>query len=266
MTCGIYLGSPISNSTHKVYIGQSVDVEDRVKKHNYNLKNNSHNNKMNEAYKLYGPFTWEILHECSLENLSNLEEYYIKLFNSVDDGFNIYRSSTEAPILHGILNGKVNIDRLNIYYEIIKNSLIYTEYTKIQIASISNATIQEVDNLWCGTAYTWVEEFYPEEYAKLSNLRGTRKLGGRNALEQGISIPPLIGPDQKEYTIVNIREFAKEHNLDKGDLNKLLHYLKGCIGGYIVKDLDILSPETHNKFMLTKRSPYSKQFNKYKGL
>ena len=76
----------------KVYIGQTTQkVEDRFKQHLKLLKSNS-NQIIHKAIKKYGKdkFYYEIL-ECGvdMQDLSKKEEYYIKIYNSVENGYNI---------------------------------------------------------------------------------------------------------------------------------------------------------------------------------
>lgn len=66
----------------KVYIGQSVDVYRRLKKHIWEIGSN--NNVLYKAFRKYGieNFTYELIEECDIDKLDEREIYYIKKYNS----------------------------------------------------------------------------------------------------------------------------------------------------------------------------------------
>lgn len=84
MTCGIYCIT--NNINGNKYIGQSKHIEQRFKEHKtYNNGSVIHN-----AILKYGEdnFTFEILLECSEEDLSREEEKFIKLYGTYKQGYN----------------------------------------------------------------------------------------------------------------------------------------------------------------------------------
>jgi group I intron endonuclease len=266
MTCGIYLGTPKNTILDKVYIGQSTNIEDRVQRHNTKFLKKTHSPKMQEAFNTYGEFSWEILAEVKESELNTLEAYYIELFNAVTIGFNTYEDYRGAPILRGTNNGNVKRNRTETYLLIIQNTLNFPAETKQQIAIRSNATVEEVKSLWVDKSYHWLEELDKEGYLKVLSMKGTRQTGGRTALQQGIIYPVLLSPELAEYSVYSIRGFAREHNLDHGDLTNVLNLKVASVKGWIVKDLDINNPEVHTKFYSSNRGHYKKQFDKYVGL
>lgn len=85
MSCGIY---KITNTiNNKVYIGQSINIEDRWKKHKYAKDGFA----IHQAIQKYGVdnFTFEILEECPKELLDNREIYWISYYNSLKKGYNM---------------------------------------------------------------------------------------------------------------------------------------------------------------------------------
>lgn len=89
---GIYI---INNKiNNKVYIGQSVDIDKRIKKHFNSLENGAHYNEhLQNAFNKYGRdnFLVDVLEECPIEKLNEREKYYIQLYDSAsrDKGYNI---------------------------------------------------------------------------------------------------------------------------------------------------------------------------------
>lgn len=90
---GIYKITNLING--KVYIGQSINIEKRVKEHFYKAKckkDVSYNSALHSAIRKYGEenFTWEVIAECSIDDIDELEKKYIKEYNSiVPEGYNI---------------------------------------------------------------------------------------------------------------------------------------------------------------------------------
>ena len=78
--CGIYKITNMVNG--KVYIGQSVNIEDRWRCHKSNM--NYKNHTIYKAMRKYGfeNFKFEVIEECRQEDLNNLEIYYIWYYNS----------------------------------------------------------------------------------------------------------------------------------------------------------------------------------------
>lgn len=84
-----------NNKNNKVYIGQTVkSLSQRRSEHKHRfLYENSHS-KFYNALKKYGweNFTWEIIEESNdwtYETLDEKEKYYIKLYDSINNGYNI---------------------------------------------------------------------------------------------------------------------------------------------------------------------------------
>ena len=87
---GIYkITNKINNHS---YIGLSTHLEDRWEYHKtpYNWKREN-NKVLYKAIKKYGidNFKFEILEECSVEELGGKEKYYIKKYNTYYNGYNM---------------------------------------------------------------------------------------------------------------------------------------------------------------------------------
>ena len=71
------------------YIGQSIDIEQRWRKHkNYPLKYSKY--PLYQAFEQFGieNFVFEVLEECKIQELDEKEKEYIKKFNSFNAGYN----------------------------------------------------------------------------------------------------------------------------------------------------------------------------------
>lgn len=89
--CGIYyIENKINN---KKYIGQSVDIKRRWRKHKneaFNINSHTYNYPIYRAIRKYGidNFNFKIIEECTKEKLNELEIYWIKYYNSFFEGYN----------------------------------------------------------------------------------------------------------------------------------------------------------------------------------
>lgn len=97
---GIYKITDITNG--KVYIGQSINIENRIKQHF-----NGHgkiaidleiNSKGSENFSV------EILEECPTVELNRREQFYIKKYNSVENGYNCNYGTNKDKKLKYIKN------------------------------------------------------------------------------------------------------------------------------------------------------------------
>lgn len=89
-TCGIYMVCNKINGF--VYIGQSIDIDNRWKQHRRELKNNSHvNQHLQNAWNKYGKenFDFVIIEECVECDLNDREIYWIKAYDSCNNGYNM---------------------------------------------------------------------------------------------------------------------------------------------------------------------------------
>ena len=86
--CGVYsITNMISN---KRYIGQSVDIYTRWHNHKSALRNNRHYNEhLQSAWNTYGEenFIFEVLEICDVDKIDDMEQYYITLFDCMNNTF-----------------------------------------------------------------------------------------------------------------------------------------------------------------------------------
>ena len=88
---GIYKIENLIN--HKIYIGQSINIERRWKDEKrlaFDPQDESYNYPLSRAFRKYGldNFNFEIIEECSVDILSQRERYWINYYNSFFDGYN----------------------------------------------------------------------------------------------------------------------------------------------------------------------------------
>lgn len=158
MSCGIY---KITNSiNNKSYIGQSKSIEQRWKEHkNDSLNQNSeeYNYPLYQAFRKYGidNFKFEILEECSQEELNDKEIYYISLYESYppDKG----KGYNQTPGGNQIYSTKLNMYQVQEIIEYLKDPSILMK----DIALRFNIDIQSVSNINVGICHVEKGMDYP---------------------------------------------------------------------------------------------------------
>lgn len=94
MTVGIYRF--YNKVTGRSYVGQSKNIEERIKQHFTNIRSkhtySDTYKKMKEDFEKHGKesFAYEVLEECTVDQLDDREGYYAYLFNVFDSekGYN----------------------------------------------------------------------------------------------------------------------------------------------------------------------------------
>ena len=97
---GVYLIRNIKNG--KVYVGQTNNLKLRKQNHFADLKANiHHNHHLQNAWNKYGRknFEFEVLEECSLDKLDEVEIYWIKYYESYNRrfGYNFELGGNHSP-------------------------------------------------------------------------------------------------------------------------------------------------------------------------
>ena len=219
MTIGIY--RLIFNGTDKCYIGQSINIEYRYKQHINSLLVGKANNKMQEAYVLFGLPILDILCECSSTELDKTETEAIEIFDSVNNGFNILSSADFAPNTKGEKHGRAKYTNTQILDA--ARLLCCPTNTASKVSSITGIDIGVLKSISSLKNHTWISEVAPDVYDTLLTLKSTRK--NYNPLDSqklGIKHPPIQDPSGFIYTdIPNLSEFCRKNNLDVSSLCKV---------------------------------------------
>lgn len=118
--CGIY--KITEKTTGLSYIGQSKDIFRRLTEHT-NSDINEWHKKLNEHPE---DFTFEILETCSPQLLDEREKYYIQMYNTYNNGFNLTPGNTN--IYSKFINRAILADE-----EVEKYSIIFTHKSIINV-------------------------------------------------------------------------------------------------------------------------------------
>lgn len=147
---GIY---KITNKVNgKIYIGQSVDIQRRWSAH----KRCSKDYPLYRDFKKYGldNFTFEILLECSREELNEKEEFFIIMFDATNPTKGYNQTLPGSAYGHGTVFDKDLVEEL---YE----DLLYTEYSKEYLAQKYHCNERTIRDINAGRAWHNDELSYP---------------------------------------------------------------------------------------------------------
>lgn len=145
----------------KVYVGQSINVENRFKEHIQDKDRKQYSSAIDGAIKKYGEsnFWYEII-EGPICNYDEREKYWIKFFNSlVPNGYNIMEGGSSPPINKGIKNNKSKFTKEKI--EELKILLLNPNITLSEIANYFNVSYRTISNFNIGNTYFDKDIDYP---------------------------------------------------------------------------------------------------------
>ena len=213
MSCGVYL---IRNKiNNKVYIGLSVNIEERWQYHrsSYLKEDGKEKNKpLYLAFRKYGidNFDFQILEECLISELSEKEQYYIKLYDCCildgrDKGYNLTRGG----------DGQLTYD-YHYIYELWKSGLNQKRIS--QILKIGETTVIRALNSFNIDSHT----------------RRSRAVSESNKDRR----KPVKQYDKNMNYIAcydSIAEAGRATNTDKGDIGKVCAGKRKSAGGYVWK-------------------------------
>lgn len=148
-------------SDGKIYIGQSNNIERRFKEHK--TKGKTSRIPLDVAIQKYGveAFTYEVVEECSAEQLNNREKYWIQYYDSYNNGYNCSIGGDQQSL--GENNGRARITEQDVikirtaYANHKRRKDVYPEYE-------DKITFNAFASVWDGTSWSHVmPEVFSEE-------------------------------------------------------------------------------------------------------
>ena len=144
---------------NRVYIGQTINFYDRINHHKNKLSRNCDDNPYLQAdYNKYHPsdFTFEILEECTIDNLLERETYYINKFGGKDNdslynvqdinGFNIQYCKSRRQEGNAMY-GKTHSDEVKLLLHNINKGKHLSQEHKDKISQgLKNSTCHSFEN------------------------------------------------------------------------------------------------------------------------
>jgi len=215
------------DSTNQVYIGHSLNPEQRFKRHLQQLRDGIHHSKkLQQAYDLYQTIpNLDILEECEVKNALLQEKYWIEQFNSYYNGYNGTPGGESLGIGEDCPASRYCLDD----YKAILCFLAYTDMRTNQIAKELDVGQGVVLNISSQTNHLYLKDLMPIEW----NMMQQKKRHHPNWR----TYPNVKSPEGKIYEVFSARKFSREHNLDQADFGKLLNGKKPqCKGWTLQKD------------------------------
>lgn len=157
-----------NNVNHMFYVGQSKNIQKRMKEHGYNKGSRL----LALAMQEYGKenFSYHVLEECTVDKLDALEMHYIKKLNCMyPNGYNITSGGTNHGA-YGSFNGHTCLTESDVYAirEDYKNHVnVNDAYAKFS----DRMTINGFKSIWNG--YSWKRvhmDVYTKENRKWHRL------------------------------------------------------------------------------------------------
>lgn len=221
MTCGIYKLTFIG--TNLLYIGKSLNIEARYKKHCSLLVGSKHYNKdITSMYVRYGLPELTILEETASDTslMNSREVHWIACLNT-------YRKGLNRTV--GGDGGGNGVDSENTRYtkeEILKvfTTIVNNPTMSLKdVTSLCNVSYSTVSNIATGARHVWLSMEYPEKYALMLSLVDSRNGYSHTAKARGIIYPPIISPEGIIYAqIDNVSKFAREQHINNSNLSEVL--------------------------------------------
>lgn len=205
--CGIYKLE--FKNCAKVYIGQSINIEDRYEAHITSMKKGSHTKKLQEAFNSYGYPSLFLEKLCKRSDLDVEEAYFVKKYNSISEGFNYSKVLTS-----NLAGSKFSKDQVLQVFDLLVDST----HTHLEISKIAGTSLALVNSISSGQSHSYLSETYPERYTYLMNSVGLRS----TAKYRGIVYPRIQSPTGEVFTVTNVSAFAREHGLHRSNLNQVL--------------------------------------------
>ena len=209
----------------KTYIGQSHNIERRLKEHKYKK-----DIPIELAIQKYGVenFIFEVLEECSLEELDEKEKYYINLYNTYKgSGYNCNEGGGCSNLENNGRTKMTNEDIYNIredYNSHKRRKEVYEQYKdKISFGAFAR--------IWDGSSWKGIHsDVYTEENKLYYKYQATNGECSNNAIFTNEEVIAL----RTRYVNETAEQIYKDYK-DRCSLQTL----KGILWGRSYKDLPL---------------------------
>ena len=209
-----------NNINGKIYIGQSNNIKRRFSEHQ--TKGSTSKIPVDEAISKYGKenFTFEIIEECSVEELNEKETKWITYFNSIEEGYNCSLGGEQQSI--GINNGRAILTEddviiiRNSYNNHLRRKDVYEQFkNKISFATFAN--------VWDGSSWSHImPEVFTEEN---KNYYSTQSTNGENSFNAKFLNEEVI-QIRERYVNENAKSIYEDYK-DRCSYNTLQQILWG---------------------------------------
>lgn len=190
---------------NKVYVGQSINAEDRFKSH---CRGNYDNSLIDAAIQKYGKehFWYEILEEKT-EDYNNREIYWIQYYNCLTpNGYNIQLGGQAPPYAKGDAHSSTKLPDEEV--KKLKRDLKETQLSLSELAKKYNISKRQVTRINSGISRTELNEHYP--------IRETPNINGKLTEEDVDTIIELL-----KYTYRFKGDIGREFGVGPTQIDKI---------------------------------------------
>ena len=239
----------------KVYIGQSVNVNNRFYQHLSLLRRGNHfNSHLQNFYNKYGEgeLNFQVIEYCHCSDLNRKEVFYIDNFDSIKTGFNQTKdpflggNNTKGGKLKNWKNGRVYefdntakfCDEQSLSYGLVLQILNQKRkfYRYWTLPEFNFRDVNKISYfkkyLLCDPNGEKVEFDNITDFCEKNSLSYScviRVLKGKGKWHKGWRLPSLgpktilASPKGEIYDVYNLGAFAKLHGLRKSGISALIH-------------------------------------------
>ena len=210
-----------------VYVGLSQCVHRRRAEHFRLMKLGLHSNyRVQESYDRYGYPDFIILEKCSIENLPAEEVRWVNEFEALGSrGLCIVEPGIVG---FGPASNSAKYTKLQIL--VVFRLLYTTSISYPEIEAITKVSASTVSDIARGKSHLWLAEAYKFQYKRIKP-----RISGANMLRTVTSY--LVSPNGNILECVNIRAFAKEHNLHNTCLGDVIRGSRKSHKGWKLAEL-----------------------------
>lgn len=234
---GVY--SITNKVNNKKYIGQSLDIKHRWRHHINELKKNKHaNSHLQNAWNKYGEekFNFEIIQICEPSELDIKEQYWIKYYDSMKNGYNLCLGGSGCSgykHTEGELSKMRTIQNPDPVLQMDENFQIIRQWESAPQAAKSLGLFVLAIKNCCEKSnhvksvgnYIWI-------YAKDKTTFDRDYYSHKN-----ISLPKIVGQFNQELKLIRIwnstYEVEKELNISAGEISSVCNHKRNSSHGYI---------------------------------
>lgn len=207
----------------QIYIGQSSDISSRYEQHIYDAAKRA-KTVIDKAIQKYGieNFNFEIIEECSKEELDSREKYWIQYYDSYNNGYNSTiggKTLREENHPRAFLTNHEVYDIRNKYAQGIPFRTVYSEY------SSSGISKRGFKKIWSGETWTSINmDVYTKENKaiQVKNTGHSEDQIGLSSLDRAIKQDEIDNFVKDFNNGMPINQIAKKYHRDNGVIEKYL--------------------------------------------
>lgn len=203
----------------KVYIGQSIDIERRWRHHRGSYAITDNRNELYQDMIIYGKdnFSFEVIKECSADELNYWEKYYIRFYDSFNNGYNMTIGG--MGIVHPVKLSDLQVDEI---ITLLRDSEISQKEIALRfdvgqdtISEINHGKTRRRDNISYPIRVNWGKRKLNQEKSKTPK-RKVENRPSREELKDIIRTSPFTSIGKKYNVSDNaIRKWCDSYGLPR---------------------------------------------------